>query len=120
MTAGSALAIAGTSVTSKAARHEVCVRLNERTYAEFGRRPRENLSLGTDHGTANVQFAFGGTVHGGMYGAPPSLDHLDGNGNVAHAIDFRSVYATVLETWWGVPATSALGGSFRPLPLVNA
>jgi len=90
------------------------------TYAEFGRRPRENLSLGTDHGTGNVHFAFGGTVRGGMYGAPPSLDRLDGNGNVAHAIDFRSVYATVLETWWGVPATSALGGSFRPLPLVNA
>jgi len=90
------------------------------TYAEFGRRPRENLSLGTDHGTGNVHFAFGGTVRGGMYGAPPSLDRLDGNGNVAHAIDFRSVYATVLETWWGVPATSALRGSFRPLPLVNA
>ena len=90
------------------------------TYAEFGRRPAENLSLGTDHGTANVHFAFGGRVHGGMYGAPPSLDRLDGNGNVAHAIDFRSVYAAVLETWWGVPTKSALGGSFRPLPLVSS
>src|SRR5207302_11313931 len=72
------------------------------TYAEFGRRPKENLSQGTDHGTASVHFAFGGTVQGGMYGAAPALDRLDGNGNVAHAIEFRSVYATVLDNWWNV------------------
>lgn len=90
------------------------------TYAEFGRRPKENLSQGTDHGTANAHFAFGGSVEGGMYGAAPALDRLDGNGNVAHAIDFRSVYATVLQSWWNVPAKTALGGSFEPLPLLRS
>jgi hypothetical protein len=44
------------------------------TYAEFGRRPKENLSNGTDHGTANVHFALGGRVAGGFYGEAPALD----------------------------------------------
>ena len=72
------------------------------TYAEFGRRPRENLSAGTDHGTANVHFALGGRVAGGFYGEAPALDRLSGDGNLGYAIDFRAVYATVLERWWGV------------------
>ena len=52
------------------------------TYAEFGRRPRENLSGGTDHGTANVHFALGGRVAGGFYGEAPALDRLAGDGNL--------------------------------------
>ena len=90
------------------------------TYAEFGRRPKENLSQGTDHGTANVHFAAGGKVQGGMYGAAPALDRLDGNGNLAHAIDFRSVYASVLERWWGVPSRDVLGGRFATVPFLPA
>jgi len=90
------------------------------TYAEFGRRPRENDSNGTDHGTANVHFALGGRVNGGFYGEAPDLAHLDGAGNPGFALDFRSVYATVLERWWGVPAQSALGGNFRPVPCIEA
>ncbi len=90
------------------------------TYAEFGRRPKENQSQGTDHGTASVHFACGGRVEGGMHGAAPVLDRLDGNGNVAHALDFREIYATVLERWWGVPSRNALGGSFRPVPFLRA
>jgi uncharacterized protein (DUF1501 family) len=89
------------------------------TYAEFGRRPRENLSGGTDHGTANVHFALGGHVAGGFYGEPPPLNRLAGDGNTGHALDFRSVYATVLEQWWGVPAQPALGGRFAPVPFVK-
>jgi len=89
------------------------------TYAEFGRRPRENLSAGTDHGTANVHFALGGRIAGGFYGEPPSLDRLAGDGNTGYALDFRDVYATVLERWWGVPAQSALGGRFAPVPFVR-
>ncbi|MGB8435539.1 MAG: DUF1501 domain-containing protein, partial [Burkholderiales bacterium] len=72
------------------------------TYAEFGRRPQENGSNGTDHGTANAHFVAGGRVRGGLYGQPPQLDRLE-NGNLAYAIDFRSLYATALERWWGVP-----------------
>ena len=90
------------------------------TYAEFGRRPKENLSNGTDHGTASVHFAAGGRVAGGMNGEQPALDRLSGDGNTGYAIDFRSVYATVLDRWWGVPSTGPLGGKFEPLPILRA
>jgi len=90
------------------------------TYAEFGRRPRENLSAGTDHGTASAHFALGGRVAGGLYGAAPDLARLGGDGNPAYALDFRSVYATALETWWGVRAGPVLNGRFETLPLIRA
>ena len=90
------------------------------TYAEFGRRPKENLSNGTDHGTSSVHFALGGHVAGGMYGEQPSLDRLSGDGNPGFAIDFRSVYATVLDKWWGVPSFGPLGGRFAPVPMLRA
>jgi uncharacterized protein (DUF1501 family) len=89
------------------------------TYAEFGRRPQENGSNGTDHGTAAAQFALGGRVKGGLYGEAPRLDRLEG-GNLVHAVDFRSVYATVLERWWGVPAAGPLGGRFPSLDVLRA
>jgi len=90
------------------------------TYAEFGRRPKENLSNGTDHGTSSVHFALGGRVAGGLYGEQPALDRLSGDGNPGYAIDFRSVYATVLDRWWGVPSQGPLGGKFAPVPLLRA
>jgi uncharacterized protein (DUF1501 family) len=89
------------------------------TYAEFGRRAAENNSNGTDHGTANAHFVLGGRVKGGMYGQPPQLERLD-NGNLAYAVDFRSVYATILERWWGADAARALGGRFATLDLIRA
>lgn len=90
------------------------------TYCEFGRRPKENQSGGTDHGTANAHFALGGRVRGGLYGLPPALARLDGNGNPPFAIDFRDVYATALERWWGVNSSVALNGQFRPVDLLKA
>ena len=90
------------------------------TYAEFGRRPRENQTAGTDHGTANVHFAFGGRVQGGFFGAAPELTRLDGGGNVAHALDFRAVYATVLERWWGIDSKAPLRGRYETIPFVLA
>ena len=90
------------------------------TYAEFGRRPRENQSAGTDHGTANAHFILGGRVRGGLYGQRPLLARLDGNGNLAHAVDFREVYATVLERWWSVAAAGPLRGRYTPLELLRA
>lgn len=89
------------------------------TYAEFGRRVRENMSGGTDHGTASVHLATGGRVAGGFHGEQPSLAQLDGEGNVQHAIDFRSVYATALERWWGIPSDGPLGGRFTPVEFVK-
>ena len=90
------------------------------SYAEFGRRPRENLSRGTDHGTANAQFVLGGRVRGGLYGPAPGLSRLDGNGNPPFAVDFRELYATVLERWWGLDAARALGGRFASVDFVKA
>lgn len=90
------------------------------TYAEFGRRPKENLNNGTDHGTANVHFAMGGRVAGGLYGAPPNLASVSGDGNPAFALDFRSVYATVLDNWWGIDSRDALGGRFAAIPFISA
>ncbi|WDD93855.1 DUF1501 domain-containing protein [Burkholderia sp. FERM BP-3421] len=89
------------------------------TYAEFGRRVRENQSNGTDHGTAAPHFVLGGRVKGGLYGAPPALGQLDGNGNLPVAVDFRQLYATVLGPWWGLDATGVLGQRFEPLPLLR-
>jgi uncharacterized protein (DUF1501 family) len=88
------------------------------TYAEFGRRPKENQNNGTDHGTANVHFALGGRVAGGLYGAQPDLARLSADGNPAHALDFRAVYATVLERWWQVDSRDALDGRFVPVPFL--
>lgn len=89
------------------------------TYAEFGRRVRENDSGGTDHGTAASHFVLGGRVRGGLHGRMPSLADLDEGGNLRHHVDFRQLYATVLERWWGVADSSAvLGGRFAPLVLV--
>ncbi|HSE02223.1 MAG TPA: DUF1501 domain-containing protein, partial [Burkholderiales bacterium] len=90
------------------------------TYSEFGRRPRENLSSGTDHGTASAHFLLGGRVKGGLYGMPPALSRLDGNGNLPFAVDFRDLYATVLERWWSVDSARALKARFAPLDVVRA
>ena len=88
------------------------------TYAEFGRRPRENQSAGTDHGTTNAHFVLGGGVRGGLYGAAPALDRLDGAGNPPMAIDFRSYYATLLERHWSIDSHKVLGGRFGTLDFI--
>ncbi|MBV9661843.1 MAG: DUF1501 domain-containing protein [Acidimicrobiales bacterium] len=89
------------------------------TYSEFGRRPAENASGGTDHGTAAPLFVVGQGVHGGrFYGEEPSLTDLDANGNLKYNIDFRSVYATVLERVLGADSTPVLGGRFPTLGFV--
>jgi len=55
-----------------------------------------------------------------LYGQPPQLNRLDGNGNLAFAVDFRSVYATALDGWWGVPSADVLGSRYAPLELLKA
>ncbi|QJR10900.1 hypothetical protein DSM104443_01970 [Usitatibacter rugosus] len=88
------------------------------TYSEFGRRPAENQSGGTDHGTSSVHLVMGGKVRGGMYGTPPRLDRLDGNGNLPFAVDFRSYYATFLDRWWGMDPAAVLQGRFDLLNIL--
>ncbi len=85
------------------------------TFSEFGRRPERNDDLGTDHGTAAPLFLVGSRVKGGLYGAPSPTTDLDRNGNLKYHVDFRSVYATVLETWLRADATQVLGYNFSKL-----
>ena len=87
------------------------------TYSEFGRRPRENLSNGTDHGTASAHFVMGGAVRGGLYGPQPALDRLDGNGNLAHAVDLRAYYATLLAQCWDIHPRTVFGAEYEALPV---
>lgn len=81
-------------------------------WSEFGRRPGENASFGTDHGTAAPVFVIGNPVRGGLYGAQPSLaaSVLDRNGgNTEFTTDFREVYATILDKWLDVDSKAVLG-----------
>ncbi len=84
------------------------------TYSEFGRRARENGSLGTDHGTAAPHFLLGGRVRGGFYGEQPMLAQL-ADGDLMHRIDFRSLYLTVARHWWGVRAGFLDSRALTPL-----
>jgi uncharacterized protein (DUF1501 family) len=85
-------------------------------FSEFGRRVEENASAGTDHGTAGPVFLAGQAVKAGLVGQPPSLTDL-ADGDLKMGIDFRRVYATVLEDWLGLSAQQALGAAYERLPL---
>jgi uncharacterized protein (DUF1501 family) len=85
------------------------------TFSEFGRRVKQNAGLGTDHGTASPLFVMGGKVKGGYFGTDPSLTNLDSNGDLLFGIDFRSVYATILDRWLNTNPDTILGGSFERL-----
>jgi uncharacterized protein (DUF1501 family) len=87
------------------------------TFSEFGRRPLENESHGTDHGTAAPLFVMGSRIKGGLHGTPPSLQ-LDRNQDPAFSTDFRQVYATVLDRWLQCPAMRVLGKNYEPLSFI--
>ena len=89
------------------------------TFSEFGRRVAQNASGGTDHGAAAPMFLFGPRVKGGIHGDNPSLTDLD-NGDIKYRVDFRSVYATVLQQWLDTPSKPVLGQQFKTLPLLRA
>jgi uncharacterized protein (DUF1501 family) len=89
-------------------------------FSEFARRITENGSGGTDHGEGGLMMAIGGGVHGGLYGTAPDLNPYAGNptlsnsnGDVKWDIDFRSVYARILDNWLGGDSVAILGGDFR-------
>jgi uncharacterized protein (DUF1501 family) len=86
-------------------------------FSEFGRRVAENGSAGTDHGTAAPMFVFGKHVRPGIHGRQPSLTDLV-DGDLKHGIDFRSVYATVLDRWLGADPVKILGAEFERVPFL--
>lgn len=65
-------------------------------FSEFGRRVKDNGN-GTDHGTAAPMFIIGGSNKGKIIGNNPNLEDLD-NGDLKYEVDFRSVYASLLQT----------------------
>lgn len=88
------------------------------TFSEFGRRVKQNASRGTDHGTANNLFLIGGRLERpGFFNAAPDLTNLD-NGDLIYQVDFRRIYATILEDWLEVDSSGILPGRFEKMGLV--
>ncbi len=86
------------------------------TFSEFGRRVAQNAANGTDHGTANNVFVIGGNLNkAGLYNEAPNLLDLDGNGDLQYSVDFRCVYATILEKWMDVNDVNVLNRDFQKL-----
>lgn len=91
------------------------------TFSEFGRRVKQNASNGTDHGTANNVILVGGGLSGTrsdrVYDQAPDLQNLD-MGDLKFTIDFRSIYATLLEDWLATDDVAILGKKFPKLSLL--
>ncbi len=88
------------------------------TFSEFGRRVTQNASNGTDHGTANNMFFIsGGLKQKGLLNAMPDLTDLN-DGDLKHKVDFKSVYATVLNKWLGTNDKTILGGNYDYLHFI--
>ncbi len=81
-------------------------------FSEFGRRVAQNASGGTDHGTAAPMFLLGPMVKPGLVGSHPSLADLD-EGDLKYQIDFRGVYATILEDWLSADSRAILEANYR-------
>jgi uncharacterized protein (DUF1501 family) len=84
-------------------------------FSEFGRRVKQNGSNGTDHGKANNIFIISSQLKkSGIYNSSPDLEHLD-DGDIAHTIDFRCIYATILSKWLKADDVKILGRAFEQL-----
>jgi len=80
-------------------------------WSEFGRRPEENGSAGTDHGAGGTAFLIGTPAKGRMVGEWPGLASLDEDDNLRSTADFRAVYCALLEQWFGVDAAAVIPGA---------
>ena len=88
------------------------------TFSEFGRRVAQNASNGTDHGTANNMFFIsGGLKKKGILNDLPDLSDLT-DGDLKHKVDFKEVYATVLNKWLGSDDAKILGKQFNHLNFI--
>jgi uncharacterized protein (DUF1501 family) len=88
------------------------------TFSEFGRRVEQNASNGTDHGTANNIMLFGGKLKkAGIFNDAPNLTDLD-NGDLKYKIDFRDVYATLLDKWLDINNSQVLNKTFNGLAFI--
>ena len=88
------------------------------SFSEFGRRVAQNASNGTDHGTANNMFFVGGGLkQKGILNEMPNLTNL-ADGDLKHTVDFRNVYATILNKWLGVADKKILGNNFKQMDFI--
>lgn len=88
------------------------------TFSEFGRRVSQNASNGTDHGTANNMFFIsGGLKQKGVLNAMPDLSDLN-EGDLKYKVDFKDVYATVLNKWLGADDRLILGNNYKHLDFI--
>jgi uncharacterized protein (DUF1501 family) len=85
------------------------------TWSEFGRTLKANGSGGTDHGSSSSAYLLGAPIKGGMYGSEPSFTDLLDQDMLRHTVDFRQLYASVLEQWLGSDSTSVLGRTYEQL-----
>ncbi len=89
------------------------------TFSEFGRRVQQNASNGTDHGTAGPVFLAGPMVQPGVHGARPSLGSLD-DGDLKYTVDFRTIYAAILDNWMKIDSQPALRQRYQPAAVLRA
>ncbi|MBI1337025.1 MAG: DUF1501 domain-containing protein [Phycisphaera sp.] len=87
-------------------------------FSEFGRRVQQNASNGTDHGTAGPVFLMGPMVKPGLIGTYPSLTELD-KGDLKYNLDFRCLYAAILDNWMKIDSEAALGKRFQPADVLS-
>jgi uncharacterized protein (DUF1501 family) len=89
------------------------------TFSEFGRRVSQNAADGTDHGAANNLFLIGGRLkQPGMFNEAPDLLNLDENGDLIYTVDFRSIYANILENWLDADPAKILSSAVIPVSIV--
>jgi len=89
------------------------------TFSEFGRRVQQNAAKGTDHGAANNVFVIGKNLKKpGFYNESPNLVDLDANKDIKYSVDFRSVYATILDKWLEVDNGLILNKDFSALGFI--
>ena len=93
------------------------------TFTEFGRRAASNASYGTDHGTSTPVLLFGPGLNPGIYGTNPDLQDLS-NGNLKYNIDYRNIYTSVVQDWFGASDQTLIDTGFSEwvdtkLPLID-
>lgn len=90
------------------------------TYDEFGRSPKETEDRGTQHGWTNMQFVAGGRIKGGLHGAPMPVVNVFSIDGAAPTTDYRALYTTAIEGFFGGSAAGVFAKRFAPLDVLKA
>jgi uncharacterized protein (DUF1501 family) len=90
-------------------------------WSEFGRRPQGNESHGSDHGAGGVAWVQGTRAAPGILTDYPSLTSFDRDDNFKVTVDFRKVYASLIEGWLGTDAGEVIprAGAYGRLALTR-